>query len=88
MPELLIKRLTEQELKDIARQAWDDTLKEHPIEDTKGRPYPYWLDTFSSVMYEAIVGPQEDILTCGHYAVNESVLGHCRACDYEIQETQ
>ena len=26
---------------------------------------------------------QEAPMECGHYPVNLSVLGHCRACDYE-----
>lgn len=47
--------LNEQDLKDYARQVWDDTLKEHPVEDTTNRTYPYWLDTYASIFQEGLV---------------------------------
>jgi hypothetical protein len=44
-------------------------------------------DCIASAMHE---GPchYDEPMPCGHYPVNLSVLGHCRACDYEEERVR
>lgn len=78
--------LNEQETRDYARQVWDDTLKEHPVEDNPNRPYPYWLDTFTSIYQDGLmqmIGNMEldEICKCGRpLHVTDLAALRCREC--------